>query len=68
MTLVEDVLVVPGVGDASVHAELVALHLVEFVPGVGVLARPHHCGPHVQVLVKVLPADLTYTHTHNTYN
>ena len=60
----DDSLVVPGVRDGPVHAELVALQLVELVPGVRVLARPHHRGPNIEVLVKVLPADLTCTHTH----
>ena len=62
-TLVLDgLLVMPGIRDGPVHAELVALQLVELVPGVGVLARPHHRRPDIQVLVEVLPADLTCTH------
>lgn len=32
-----DLLVVPGVGDAPVHVQLVTLHLVELVACVGVL-------------------------------
>ena len=43
----DDSLVVPGVRDGPVHAELVALQLVELVPGVRVLARPHHRGPNI---------------------
>lgn len=53
-----DSLVVSGVWDAAVHSQFVALHLIELVSGVWVLTRLHHCRPHIQVLIKVLPPDL----------
>lgn len=60
-----NILVMSGVRHCSVHTEFVALHLVELVPGVGVLAWADHRGSNVQVLVKVLPAHLTWTQTDN---
>lgn len=54
-------LVVSGVGNGSVHLELVALHLVELVPGVRILTRSDQGGADVKVLVEILPAHLTCT-------
>lgn len=58
------VLIMSRVRHSSVHTEFVALHLVELVPGIGILTRSDHCGSNIQILVKVLPAYLTWTHTH----
>lgn len=55
-----DSLVMSGVWDAAVHSQFVALHLVELVSGVGILSWLYHCRPHIQVLIKVLPPDLTW--------
>lgn len=52
---------------SSVHTEFVALHLVEFVPGIWILTRSDNCGSNIQILVKILPAYLTWTHIHITY-
>lgn len=57
------VLVVSCVGHGSVHAEFVALYLVELVSGIWILTGSHHCRSNVQILVEVLPADFTWTHT-----
>lgn len=55
-----DLLVMPGVGDASVHVQLVTLHLVELVACVGVLPRANHCTANVCLLVKVWPPDFAW--------
>lgn len=49
---------------SSVHSEFVAFHLVELVSGVGVLTWPDHRGSNIQILVKILPAHLTWMDTH----
>lgn len=51
----------------SVHTQFVALHLVELISGVRILAWSDDCGSNIQVLVKILPAYLTYKHTHKTH-
>lgn len=60
------VLIMSRVWYSSVHSEFVAFHLVELVSGVGVLTWPDHRGSNIQILVKILPAHLTWmdTHTH----
>lgn len=63
MSCWSDILVVSSVGHSSVHTEFVALHLVELVPGVRILTRTDDGGSHVQILVKVLPANLACTHS-----
>lgn len=51
----------------SVHSEFVALHLVEFVPGVRILTRSDDRGSNVQILVEILPAHLTWRHTQDAF-
>ena len=49
-------LVMPSVGNCSVHPQLIALHLVELVAGIGVLPGADHCPANVSLLVKVPPS------------
>ncbi len=58
------ILVMSRIRNGSVHTEFIALHLVELVPGVRILTRSDYRGSNVQILVKILPAHLTWTHTH----
>ena len=46
----------PSVGNCSVHPQLIALHLVELVAGIGVLPGADHCPANVSLLVKVPPS------------
>lgn len=56
-----NVLVVSRVWYGSVHPQFVTFHLVELVSGIRILTWSDDCGSNIQVLVKVLPVNLTYT-------